>query len=156
AAILVSGIASAAVLRKLELEVVVPRNAFATRPVQIRVNLINPRLWLPAFSVRVATPVEKKKKRLGWEWRKTEFVFPKRRRCFRFPALVRGKKPPPPWQQKILSRPVYFTFVGPRSSAGADLEVSFPRRGHYTQDGFTLATRFPFSFLVKSRKVALE
>jgi uncharacterized protein (DUF58 family) len=51
---------------------------------------------------------------------------------------------------------VYFTFVGAQSSAGADLEVSFPRRGHYTQDGFTLATRFPFSFLVKSRKVALE
>src|SRR5215475_4928569 len=79
AAILVSGIASAAVLRRLELEVVVPRNAFAARPVQVRVNLINPRLWLPAFSVRVATPVEKKKKRLGWEWRKTEFIFPKRR-----------------------------------------------------------------------------
>lgn len=156
AAILVSGIASAAVLRRLELEVVVPRNAFATRPVQIRVNLINPRLWLPAFSVRVATPVEKKKKRLGWEWRKTEFVFPKRRKWFRLPDLVLRKKALPPRQEKILSRPVYFTFVGPRSSSGADLEVSFPRRGHYTQDGFTLATRFPFSFLVKSRKVALE
>ncbi|HKR97846.1 MAG TPA: DUF58 domain-containing protein, partial [Candidatus Angelobacter sp.] len=157
AAIWVSGIASAMVLRRLELEVIIPRNAFALRPVQIRVNLINPRLWMPAFSVRVATPEEKKKKRrLGWEWRKTEFVFPKRRQWFKLPDLVLRKRVPPPLPEKILTRPVYFTFVGARSSAGADLEVAFPHRGHYTQDGFTLSTRFPFSFLVKSRKVVLE
>jgi uncharacterized protein (DUF58 family) len=40
--------------------------------------------------------------------------------------------------------------------AGVDLELAFPRRGYYTQEGFSLATRFPFSFLVKSRKVKLE
>lgn len=156
AAIVVSGFASAANLRKLELEVVVPRNAFALRPVQIRVNLINPRLWMPAFSIRVATPTEKKKKRLGWEWRRTEFIFPKRRQWMRLPDLVLRKKVPVPLPPKILTRPVYFTFVGPGSSAGADLEISFPHRGLYTQDGFSLATRFPFSFLLKSRKVFLE
>src|SRR5438445_10260724 len=75
AAIVVSGIASAAVLRRLELDVIVPKNAFATRPVQVRVNLINPRLWMPAFSVRVFSPEDKKKKRRGWEWKKTEFIF---------------------------------------------------------------------------------
>ncbi|MGZ4877201.1 MAG: hypothetical protein ACXVIO_03405, partial [Candidatus Angelobacter sp.] len=48
AAIVVSGIASAAVLRRLELDVIVPKNAFAKLPVQLRVNLINPRLWMPA------------------------------------------------------------------------------------------------------------
>jgi hypothetical protein len=106
--------------------------------------------------VRVFTPTEKKKKRLRWEWRRTEFVFPKRRQWFRLPDLVLRKKPPTALPEKILTRPVYFTFVGARSSTGADLEVVFPRRGHYTQEGFTLATRFPFSFLVKSRKVALE
>ena len=152
----VSGFASAANLRRLELEVVVPKNAFALRPVQIRVNLINPRLWMPAFSVRVATPVEKKKKRHGWEWTRTEFIFPKRRRWLHLPDLVLRRKIPPPLQPKILTRPVYFTFVGPRSEAGADMELTFPRRGHYTQDGFSLATRFPFSFLLKSRKIALE
>src|SRR5262245_53395396 len=149
AAIFVSGIASAAVLRGLELEVILPRNAFATLPVPIRVNLINPRLWMPAFSVKVFTPVEKRKKQLGWEWRRTEFIFPRRRQWLRLPDLVLRKKIPAPWQPKILTRPVYFTFLGPRSSAGADLEISFPRRGHYTQDGFSLATRFPFSFLLK-------
>jgi uncharacterized protein (DUF58 family) len=156
AAIVVSGIASAAVLRRLELDVIVPRNAFATKPVQLRVNLTNPRLWMPAFSVKVFSPGDKKKKRRGWEWSKTEFIFPKRRRWLRLPDYTLRRKSPPPWQTKILTRPVYFTFVGPRSTAGADLELAFPRRGYYTQEGFSLATRFPFSFLIKSRKVKLE
>jgi uncharacterized protein (DUF58 family) len=156
AAIVVSGIASAAVLRGLELDVIVPRNAFATRPVQLRVNLINPRLWMPAFSVKVFTPEDKKKKQRGWEWRRTEFIFPRRRQWFKLPDYVLRKKGPPPWQPKILTRAVYFTYVGPRSQAGVDLELAFPRRGHYSQEGFSLATRFPFSFLLKSRKVRLE
>ncbi len=156
AAIVVSGIASAAVLRGLELDVIVPRNAFATKPVQLRVNLINPRLWMPAFSVKIFTPDDKKKKQRGWEWSRTEFIFPRRKQWFKLPDYVLRKKKPAAWQPKILTRPVYFPFVGPRSSIGVDLELAFPRRGHYTQEGFSLATRFPFSFLIKSRKVRLE
>jgi uncharacterized protein (DUF58 family) len=156
AAIVVSGIASAAVLRRLELDVIVPKNAFATKPVQVRVNLTNPRLWMPAFSVKVFSPVDKKKNRRAWEWTKTEFVFPKRRQWLRLPDYTLRRKTPPPWLARILTRPVYFTFVAPRSTAGTELELVFPRRGHYTQEGFSLATRFPFSFLIKSRKVTLE
>ena len=156
AVIAVSGGASAANLRRLELEVVVPRNAFATKPVQLRVNLANPRRWMPAFSVKVFSPLDKKKKRRGWELAKTEFIFPKKRRWLRMPDYTLRRKSPPPWQPKILTRPVYFTFVTPRSTASADVELAFPRRGHYTQEGFSLATRFPFSFLIKSRKVTLE
>jgi uncharacterized protein (DUF58 family) len=154
-AIAVSGIASAAVLRRLELDVIVPRNAFATKPVQVRVNLTNPRLWMPAFSVKVFSPVEKKKVR-GWEWVKTEFTFPRRSRWLSLPDYTLRRKRPPPHQENILTRSVYFTFVAPRSTAGTELELTFPRRGHYEQDGFSLATRFPFSFLIKSRKVTLE
>lgn len=156
AAIVVSGIASAAVLRRLELDVVVPRNAFATKPVQVRVNLTNPRLWMPAFSVKVFSPIDKKKKRRSWEWSRTEFVFPKRRRWLRLPDYTLRRKTPPLWQARILTRPVYFTFVAPRTTSGTELDLAFPRRGHYTQEGFSLATRFPFSFLIKSRKVTLE
>ena len=152
----VSGIASAANLRGLELDVVVPKNAFATRPVQVRVNVVNPRLWLPAFSVKVFSPIDKKKKRRGWEWSRTEFIFPRKRKWLRLPDYVLRKREPEPWQPKILTRPVYYTFVGPRSEAAVDLELAFPRRGLYAQQGFSIATRFPFSFLVKSRKVALE
>jgi len=85
AAFVVSGAASAAVLRRLELDVIVPKNAFANKPVQLRINLTNPRLWMPAFSVKVFSPVEKKKKRPGWQWSRTEFVFPKKRSWFRLP-----------------------------------------------------------------------
>ncbi|MCU1331917.1 MAG: hypothetical protein JWM08_909 [Candidatus Angelobacter sp.] len=156
AAIVVSGIASAAVLRRLELDVIVPKNAFAKVPVQIRVNLINPRLWMPAFSVKVFSPVDKKKQRRGWEWNKTEFIFPKEKRWVRMPDYTLSRKSPPPLPARILTRPVYFTFVDAQNTAGTELEVAFPRRGHYSQDGFSIATRFPFSFLIKSRKVALE
>src|SRR5579884_499128 len=155
AAIVVSGIASAAVLRRLELDVIVPRNAFANKPVQLRVNLMNPRLLMPAFSVKVFTPAEKKKKP-GWELTRTEFIFPKQQKWFRLPDYALRRKPQPSRQEEILTRPVYFTFVGAGSEAGADLELTFPHRGYYSQEGFTLATRFPFSFLLKSRKVKLE
>jgi uncharacterized protein (DUF58 family) len=154
-AIVFSGLASAADLRRLELDVIVPRNAFAGKPVQVRVNLTNPRLLMPAFSVKVFSPVEKKKVR-GWEWVKTEFTFPKQRRWLRLPDYTLRRKRPPAWQSKILTRPVYFTFVAPGSTVGTELELVFPRRGHYTQEGFSLVTRFPFSFLIKSRKVTLE
>jgi uncharacterized protein (DUF58 family) len=35
------------------------------------------------------------------------------------------------------------------------VELNFPRRGRYVQNGFGLATRFPFSFLLKTRRVTL-
>ncbi len=155
-AVVVSGAASAAVLRRLELELIAPQNAFAMRPVTLRVNLHNPRLWMPAFSVKVFSPSDKKKKKPGWEWRKTEFVFPKQNSWMRLPDYTLGRKLPPPRQAKILTRPLYFTFVAPRSTAGIEVDVLFSRRGQYTQDGFSVATRFPFSFLIKSRKVRLE
>jgi uncharacterized protein (DUF58 family) len=151
----VSGVASAGVLRRLELELIAPRNAFAMRPVTLRVNLHNPRLWMPAFSVRVFSPSDKKKKP-GWEWRKTEFIFPKDKSWLRLPDYTLGRKSPLPRQAKILTRPIYFTFVAPRSTAGIEVDVLFSRRGQYTQDDFSVATRFPFSFLIKSRKVHLE
>ncbi|HSM86149.1 MAG TPA: DUF58 domain-containing protein [Candidatus Limnocylindrales bacterium] len=156
AAIVVSGIGSAAVLRRLDLDIVMPQNAFAGKAVAVRVRLGNPRLWFPAFSVKVFTPVDKKKKAPGWEWQKTEFIFPKRKQWFRLPDYTLRRKNPPPRQAKVLTRPVYFTFVGPRSTAEIEVELVFPRRGFYTQDSFSVATRFPFSFLLKSRRVQLD
>jgi uncharacterized protein (DUF58 family) len=156
AAIVASGIASAADLRGLELEVALPQNAFAGRPVSVRVRLENPRRWIPAFSVSVKTPQEKTKKTAEWEWQKTRFIFPKRSQWVKIPDYTLRRKLLPPPPPKILSDPVYFTFVPPRSSASAEVELTFPRRGHYAQQGFSLSTRFPFSFLTKSRTVELE
>lgn len=155
-AILVSGIASAAVLRQLELDVAIPRNAFAGRPMAVRVRLENPRLWIPSFSVTVQAPTGKKKKSPGWEWQKTLFVFPKRRQWFRLPDYTLRRKSPQLAPPKILTRPVYFPFVAPGKTVAAEVDLVFPRRGQYSQEGFSLSTRFPFSFLTKSRTVELE
>jgi uncharacterized protein (DUF58 family) len=156
AAIIVSGLASAAVLRRLELDMPMPQNAFAGKAVAVRVRLTNPRRLMPAFSVKVFTPADKKKRTPGWEWQKTEFIFPRRRQWLRLPDYTLRRKSPPPRVAKVLTRPVYFTYVGPGESVDAQVELIFPRRGLYTQDSFSVATRFPFSFLIKSRKIDLK
>jgi uncharacterized protein (DUF58 family) len=156
AAIAVSGFASAAVLRRLELDVAMQKSAFASQPLTARVRLSNPRRWMPAFSVSVSVPGKKMKARKQWKWQKSVFVFPKESQRVRLPdyTLRRVAIDPKPFQ--IFSAPVYFTFIPPRAEAEAHVPLEFPRRGHYTQDNFALATRFPFSFLIKSRRVKLE
>src|SRR6185312_14378863 len=156
AAVVVSGLGAAAVLRRLELDIAMPQNAFAGKPVAVRVVLSNPRLWMPAFSVKVFTPVDKKKRIPEWEWQKTEFIFPRKRQWFRLPDYTLRRKTPPQRTANVLTRPVYFTFLAPRNTAEAQVELIFPRRGLYSQDSFSVATRFPFSFLIKSRKIQLQ
>ncbi len=55
----------------------------------------------------------------------------------------------------IFSTPVYFPYIAARTAATADVELRFDRRGRYQQESFGIATRFPFSFLVKTRRIAL-
>ena len=66
-AILVSGVASALVLRSLQLDVHLPEHVFAQRPMLARLLLRNASSWLPSFSVRVVPAKRKKKERWGWE-----------------------------------------------------------------------------------------
>ena len=56
AAIIVSGVASAAILRGLELDVGLPEHVFAGESVLVRLSLRNLRRWLPSLSVSVAPP----------------------------------------------------------------------------------------------------
>lgn len=155
AAIAVSGFASAAVLRRLELEVVLPETTFANRPIVARVRMVNPRRWIPAFSISLAV-AKKKKKKLAWEFHKTEFVFPKQNSWLRLPDYTLRRKPPAAKPPQIFEKPVYFTYIPASTTAEAQVELKFPRRGRYSQDEFSLATRFPFSFLIKSRKTKLS
>jgi len=157
AAIVVSGFASAAVLRGLQLEIAMPERAFAARPVLARVRLANPRRWMSAFSVRVATSVGKKKKpKPTWEWHKTEFAFPRRNPWVHLPDYTLRRKIEPEKPPEIFDKPVYFTYIPPGLTGEIPVELNFPRRGRYAQDTFFVATRFPFSFLVKSRRVRLS
>ena len=62
AAILVSGVVSALVLRGLELQVRLPEHVFAGRPVVGRIALRNSRRFLPSFSIRVVPARREKEK----------------------------------------------------------------------------------------------
>jgi uncharacterized protein (DUF58 family) len=56
----------------------------------------------------------------------------------------------------ILTRPVFFPYIPRQSSARQKVELSFPHRGNYRQDAFSIRTRFPFGFFEKTRQVDSE
>src|SRR6202451_4039075 len=77
AAILVSGVVSAWVLRWLELDIRLPEHVFAGRAVLGRIVLHSPRRFLPSFSIRVVSTRKKRKKpSKQWQWEATTFSFP--------------------------------------------------------------------------------
>jgi uncharacterized protein (DUF58 family) len=162
AAILVSGVVSALVLRGLELDVRLPEHVFAGRPVVGRIALRNPRRFLPSFSVRVvpARRGKGKKIRKQWKWEPATFVFPLNRAPENQWVRLRDWRvrrvevaPPPPG---IFDGMIYFPYLPPGGDLTADLELRFERRGRYRESSFGVATRFPFAFLTKTRDVALE
>src|SRR5205823_7496024 len=55
AAILVSGFASALVIRGVELDIRLPEYVFARQPVVGKIMVRNPRRWLPSFSISVVS-----------------------------------------------------------------------------------------------------
>lgn len=160
AAILVSGVVSAWVLRWLELDVRLPEHLFAGRAVHGRIVLRNPRRFLPSFSVRVVSTRKKRKKAAKqWQWEATTFAFPFNRpadqQWLRLPdrRLRRVTVLPPP--PGIFQGMAYFPFIPPQAELAADLALKFDQRGRYREDSFGLATRFPFAFLTKTRHVSL-
>jgi uncharacterized protein (DUF58 family) len=58
-------------------------------------------------------------------------------------------------ERPILQHSVYFPFLATGQELCADLEMSFPARGRYQEKNFGLATRFPFAFLMKTRRINL-
>lgn len=158
AAIIVSGLASAAVLRGLELDVRLPEHVFARRSVPGRIVLRNHRRWMPSFSISVV-PLTKEKKGKRWTWEETTFGFPPKRpprrqwvrlRDWRLRRASVGPAPP-----GILQGTAYFPYIPAHSEITADLQLLFDRRGRYQQTGFGICTRFPFAFLSKTRRVPL-
>ena len=157
-AILVSGIASALVLGCLSLDVHLPEHVFATRPMLARLLLHNTSSWLPSFSVRVVPVKRKSNTQLHWRWEASTFGWPRNRapkdQWLRLPdrSLRRVREE---MEKPILQESVYFPFLAPGQELRADLELNFPARGRYAEKNFGLATRFPFSFLMKTRRVSL-
>lgn len=158
AAILVSGFASALVLRDLQLDVRLPEHVFAGRAMLGRIVLRNPRRWLPSFSVNVV-PVKKDHAAKHWQWTPATFAVPPGRppakqwfkfRDYKLHRVSTSEHPP-----DIFDGAAYFPYVPAGGELKADLDLRFDRRGLYQQKGFGLATRFPFAFLTKTRQVPL-
>ena len=158
AAILVSGVASAIVLRDLELDVRLPEQVFAGRPTLGKIVIRNRRRWLPSFSISVV-PL-KQKPSAKWQSVPTTFGFPPGRPADQqwvrlpdrqFRRVTDGAATPP----GIFTESAYFPYIPAAAELTAELELCFPRRGRYQQNSFGLATRFPFAFLTKTRRVAL-
>ena len=127
AAILVSGVASAWVLRWLELDVRLPEHVFAGRRVSGHIVLRNPRRLLPSFSIRVVSTRKKRKKAVRqWQWEATTFAFPfnrpSERQWLRLPDRRLRRVivvPPPPG---IFQGMAYFPFLPPLAELSADLD----------------------------------
>ncbi len=155
-AIAVSGIASALVLRYLELDVRLPEHVFAGQPMLARLLLRNASTWLPSFSIRVVPSKRKALKK--WRWEAYTLGWPRNRapedQWIRLPDR-RLRRVTLELEKPILTKSVYFPFLAAQQELRADLELTFPARGRYRERDFGLATRFPFAFLLKTRKVAL-
>jgi len=125
AGIIVSGILSSIVLTGIGLKLELPEHIFAEKPVLATLEIVNEKLTLPSFSLRVAGAAEKVKKGE--------------------PAVAAA--------EQILTRPVYFPFIPKKRSAEQQVELTFPRRGVYQQNALGITTKFPFGFLQKTRRV---
>ena len=162
-AILVSGIASAMVLRRLKLEVRLPRHLFAGRAAPGRIVVRNSRQWLPSFSIGVrrrARSEQGKKSGMRWEWEPVTFAFPLNRppgkQWLKLPDRRLRRVTVTPRKAAIFQGMIYFAFLPAGTEASAEIELRFDRRGIYREDSFGLVTSFPFAFLTKTRRVPLQ
>jgi uncharacterized protein (DUF58 family) len=160
AAILVSGLVSALVLRGLELDVRLPDHVFAGRTVVGRIGLRNSRRFLPSFSIRVVPARNEKKPHKQWKLERTTFAFPLNRppenQWLRLRDWQVHRVGVAPLAPGLFEGMIYFPYLPPRADLTADLDLHFKRRGRYCESSFGVATRFPFAFLTKTRDVALK
>lgn len=156
ASIIVSGVASSLCLRRLELDLKIPSHIFAGTEITATVIVHNPRRWMPSLSVS-AIPIEKVIIKNSWRWVATTFPVPP------------WRPPEKQWLQLpdrklrrvtvgeasgVFHQAAYFPLILPQAQLQAEVKLNFRRRGRY-QERFSLSTRFPFAFLVKTRRVAM-
>jgi uncharacterized protein (DUF58 family) len=73
-----------------------------------------------------------------------------------------GEKPEPQTSpeasttRRILPEPLYFPFLSGAGIVSRSVDLEFPRRGLYSEDGFALSTRFPFGFLEKMLRLPVR
>jgi uncharacterized protein (DUF58 family) len=129
AGILLSGILSAIVLSRLELDFALPEHVFAERPIVSHLTVANLKWVFPSFSLSLTACDPGKRQR--------------RRNAVKF-------------SRQILDAPVYVPYIPHRSTVTQHVELTFPRRGRYTQGGFRVSTKIPFGLLLKAHKVTMK
>jgi len=55
----------------------------------------------------------------------------------------------------VLETPIYFPYIPRQEAVSQTVPLLFPKRGVYRQEAFRIATRFPFGFLQKARRLDL-
>ncbi len=70
-----------------------------------------------------------------------------------FSLRVEGTKKKDSPAAVLLATPVYFPYVPRRETVRQIVPLRFARRGLYRQEAFRIATRFPFGFLQKARRL---
>lgn len=130
AGVLVSGVVSRLMLGSLEIELDLPEHIFARRPAPARLTLHNQKRVFASFAVTLTPPRERRRARDD------------------SPSIGR--------ERQVLTEPVFWDYLPPQSAQVRHLELTFPARGRYAQEGFRLATRFPFGLLVKARRAPLR
>lgn len=157
AAIVISGVVSATMVRRIEMEVGLPEHVFANTPVLGRVTVRNRSKWWPAFSVSVVPPKVKEAK-TRWMLHQSVFRWPPKappeKQWLKIPDLYLSRVVIPEVRADILKEPVYFPYVPSETTSSVEVELMFPQRGHFVQHGFGVATKFPFSFLKRTRRMA--
>ena len=61
-----------------------------------------------------------------------------------------------PIEWHFLAKPAYFPYIPAGAELTAEMELCFRAPRAYQQSSFGLATRFPFAFLTKTRRVRLD
>ncbi len=125
--ILLSGILSAIMLSQLELDFALPEHVFAERPLISRLTVQNLKWIFPSFSLTVSAHDAHKGKR---------------------------RRIAPSTPRQILDAPVYVPYIPHRSAVTQHVELTFPRRGRYSQDGFRVSSKFPFGLLLKAHEIS--
>lgn len=155
AAVLVSGIFSTIMLLNLELDVLAPEHVFARQTLLARLAVRNHSRF-PVFSVNVVP--EKSKPKRQWKWHRVMRGLPLRGpsgKELRVPDLRLDRMQELPGPPSLLEKAVYFSFIPGRQTLFHNVELRFERRGPHRQNGFGFSTRFPFSFLNKTRVVPI-
>jgi hypothetical protein len=140
----------------LELDLKVPDHIFARTDVAATLCVRNPRRWMPSLSIS-AVPAETAKMRKRWRWVATTFPVPPwrppERQWLQLPDRKLRRVADP--SSGVFHESAYFPLLPPETQLQAEVKLNFSKRGRY-QEKFSLSTRFPFAFLVKTRRVALS